>query len=152
MLSVSRMHKWALWCQELPVSWKIPGTCQTAVTDTSINWQSSSLVLSLFRWSHRLELVEVRSGISAGSEGERSASCPTCFNHEEENPSTHWVVQVGPKTSLGTFEKRKMKISCHACRAVNFYQTELSGLPFFISLKTKLQYTSSKLKCEWNTV
>jgi len=146
------MHKWALWCQEFPVSWKIPGMCQTAVTVTSINWPSSSLVLTLFRWSLRQQMEEMRLGNSAVNEGERSASCPTCFTHKEEDPSTHWIVQVGPKTSLGAFEKRKMKISCHARNAVNFYHTALFVLLFFISLINELQYSCTILKCEWNTV
>jgi hypothetical protein len=73
---------------------------------------------------------------------------PPAFTHKEEDPSTHWIVQEGHKTSLGAFEKRKMKISRHACSAVNFYHTELSRLPIFISLRNELQYSCTILKCD----
>jgi len=96
-------------------------------------------------------MAEVRLGNSAVNEGERSASCPTCFTLKEEDPSTHWIVQEGPKTSLGAFEKRKMKISCRAFSAVNFYHTELSGLPIFISLRNEPQYSRTTPKCVCNT-
>ena len=77
---------------------------------------------------------------------------PHLLYPKEEEPSTHWMVQGGPKTSLGAFEKRKMKISCHTRSAVNFYHTKLFGLPFFISLRTELHYSYKIVKCDWNTV